>query len=376
MKKNVTFYLGTLLTALFLSLLVVSCTKEGPVGPEGPQGDTGPQGEQGPQGDKGEKGDDGSVTCLTCHESGTISNISAQFTTTGHYAGESAGYAGGRSYCAPCHSHEQFVNYMTSDLKLNVSNPSAWKCSTCHTLHKTFTDDDYAFRVTESTTLIIDDTKTVDFGDGNLCATCHQSRRGAPDADMEGEEVAFDYDDDGVTDATVTIGAGNFAIETTHWGPHHGPQANILYGIGFAELTGTKTYPAAGEGKHFSDDADCTVCHMGDYNTTEKKGGHTFTPPVATCDGCHTTTSYDYGGVQTDIAAKLDELKGILITKGVIDGNETDGYHPVVGEHTLLEAQAFFNWIGLVEDRSLGVHNPKYVEALVYNTIEQLNAAK
>lgn len=37
-------------------------------------------------------------------------------------------------------------------------------------------------------------------------------------------------------------------------------------------------------------------------------------------------------------------------------------------------AQAFFNWIGLEEDRSLGVHNPSYVKALLKNSIEAVEA--
>jgi len=48
----------------------------------------------------------------------------------------------------------------------------------------------------------------------------------------------------------------------------------------------------------------------------------------------------------------------------------------VVGTYPMAHAQAFFNWIGLEEDRSLGVHNPQYVNALLTNSIEALKAAK
>jgi hypothetical protein len=40
----------------------------------------------------------------------------------------------------------------------------------------------------------------------------------------------------------------------------------------------------------------------------------------------------------------------------------------------MVVAQAFFNWIGLTEDRSKGVHNPRYIEALIDNSIEALEA--
>lgn len=42
--------------SLLLSLIIISCGKDGD---PGPQGDEGPQGEQGDQGEKGDKGDDG-----------------------------------------------------------------------------------------------------------------------------------------------------------------------------------------------------------------------------------------------------------------------------------------------------------------------------
>ena len=40
----------------------------------------------------------------------------------------------------------------------------------------------------------------------------------------------------------------------------------------------------------------------------------------------------------------------------------------------MILAQAFFNWVGLVEDRSVGVHNPNYVNALLKNTIAAVEA--
>ncbi|NQU84489.1 MAG: hypothetical protein HQ541_01890 [Mariniphaga sp.] len=84
------------------------------------------------------------------------------------------------------------------------------------------------------------------------------------------------------------------------------------------------------------------------------------------------------------------ELRDKLIELGVVaEGHEevyelnpetgeielvvnSDGYHPVVGTYPMAQAQAFFNWVGLEEDRSLGAHNPKYVKALLRNTIEAL----
>ena len=52
-----------------------------------------------------------------------------------------------------------------------------------------------------------------------------------------------------------------------------------------------------------------------------------------------------------------------------------NGFDKVVkraGRRVLIDEQAFFNWIGLEEDRSLGAHNPAYFEALLDNSIEAL----
>ncbi len=38
----------------------------------------------------------------------------------------------------------------------------------------------------------------------------------------------------------------------------------------------------------------------------------------------------------------------------------------------MVQAQAFFNWVGLEEDRSMGAHNPKYVKALLKNSIDAI----
>jgi hypothetical protein len=52
---------------------------------------------------------------------------------------------------------------------------------------------------------------------------------------------------------------------------------------------------------------------------------------------------------------------------------EDEAYEPIVGTYPMAQAQAFFNWIGLTEDRSLGVHNPRYVEALLTNSIDAIS---
>ena len=76
---------------------------------------------------------------------------------------------------------------------------------------------------------------------------------------------------------------------------------------------------------------------------------------------------------QTEVAGLLEELRDLLLAAEVIEWVEEDeAYEPIVGVHDMAEAQAFFNWIGIEEDRSHGVHNPTYIKALLENSIEAL----
>lgn len=335
MRKVYQFWIGSTLVLALATL--VSC--EGPAGPAGPAGQ------------------DGNVTCLECHATDVIETKEAEFTLSAHSSGAIAvDYAGGRASCARCHSHEGFVQYANTGSVLgDITNPSAWECKTCHGLHKTFETDDFALRLADPVVANFDETVTMDLnGNSNLCANCHQSRTAEPNVASPGTE---------------------FRISSTHYGPHHGPQANVLYGAGFAEIPGSIAYPEAGSGNHLSQ-ASCVGCHM--YDQTDATGGHSFWPNKAACNSCHNgtelTDDFNYGGVQTEVQEKLDQLRDKLIELGVVEFVEADGaYEPVVGTYPMVQAQAYFNWIGLVEDRSLGAHNPKYVRALLTNTLAALN---
>ncbi|SES71362.1 Cytochrome c7 [Draconibacterium orientale] len=342
------------LLGFILAFMFSSCTKEGPMGPAGADG---------ADGTDGTDGVDGQVTCLVCHSGSNMEAKQGQFWMSAHAVGAIAvDYAGGRQSCAQCHSHEGFVQYATlGEVLGDISNPSAWECNTCHGLHETFEGQDYALRMHDAVSPlsnIVDDMEvvagfTMDLnGNSNLCANCHQSRRPEPNIESPGD---------------------TYRITSTHYGPHHGAQANVVYGTGFAEIEGSVAYPTAGGSIHL-EQASCTGCHMGDF--TDKEGGHSFIPSVAACNECHDTEleDYNYGGVQTEVEELLVELRDQLIELGVVAGDDTDGYHPVVGTFPMVQVQAFFNWTGLEEDRSLGVHNPKYVKALLLNSIEAMEA--
>jgi len=339
--------LKIMIIGFICAFLASSCTKEGPMGPAGMNGS------DGTNGNDGKDGADGNVSCLVCHESSNMDAIQAEFSMSVHSAGLNAvDYAGGRAGCASCHSHEGFVQFAEfGEVLGDITNPTAWKCNTCHGLHETFETKDYALRLADPINPIYDATTTIDLlGNSNICANCHQSRRAEPNLTNPGEET--------------------FKITSPYYGPHHGAQANVVAGVGFAEIQGSVTYPEAGRSIHLNQ-ASCIGCHMGEYGNG---GGHTWIPNQDACNTCHGVTedNFNYGGMQSNIHAKLEDLKARLLELGVIEGDEEHGYHPVVGTFPMVQVRAFFNWMGLEEDRSLGVHNPKYFNALLINSLEAL----
>ncbi len=318
------------------------------MGCEGDQGPAGPAGTDGADGSDGANGYTPAM-CLDCHNTAPDLEIQLAYATSGHKAGEYVGYAGGRGSCAKCHSKQGFIEYaVNGEVAGDISDPAAIDCATCHTVHP----DGFGIRANGPVSLIWDEGATpVDFGDNsNICANCHQSRRAEP---------------------MIAAPADTFEITSTHYGPHHGAQANVLEGVGFAEIEGSMDYPDAGAG-HAAAGMTCVACHMDD-GYADEQGGHSWHTALAACQTCHAgTDDFDVNGFQTDTQGKLDGLRDRLVELGVVAGDDEHGYHPVEGVYPMVQVRAFFNWIGLEEDRSKGAHNPSYVDALLENSLEAL----
>jgi hypothetical protein len=255
-----------------------------------------------------------------------------------HGTGE-AYVRGTSASCAGCHSGGAFSlriadGVTNPDLvEAGDPNPTRQDCRACHQIHTTYTSDDWALETTDPVDLYAFEGVTFDGGEGNLCANCHQPRRGFPEAE----------------DGMITGISG-------HWGPHHGPQSAMLLGIaGAGDVEGS---PA----KHYGVENTCVNCHMG------ADANHTWEPSTAACEECHSDVeSFDINGVQTEVQAKLDELEELLIAAGLLD---TEG-HPIVTEAPEAQAQALWNWIYIAhEDKSLGVHNPQYTMDLLDYSLE------
>jgi hypothetical protein len=337
-----------LFVASLVLFIIPACVKEGPPGLDGLDG------ADGANGANGADGADGNVTCIACHSESNMAAVEDQYEMSVHALSPHAGsptyiYAGAganRKSCAVCHTHEGFLEVMFTgrdSLTSALAAPTRIGCETCHSTHVSFdfeTDgQDYALRSTSPVNLITFDTEDqrVDIDPStNLCINCHQSREGAPSAD----------------------GDGNFTITSSRYGPHHGPQGNLLEGIDGYEVAGSVSYPGT-KSFHHRNSGGCISCHM-------HEGSHTFEPNLASCTDCHDATDID--DIQTEVEDLLDQLHDALLEEGSITatGSTVSGNYPisVVG--------ATYNYKLIEEDRSMGIHNPAYIKALLKNSLESL----
>jgi hypothetical protein len=245
----------------------------------------------------------------------------------------------------------------------DISDATPPNCRTCHDIHESYTEEDYALTYTDPVKLWMNDV-TVDYGaGGNTCANCHQPR---------------------VISPYPVSGGGNISLTNKRWGPHHGPQAATLWATGAYPIAGSKNYPAAGAGKHA--EVGCVACHMVEMPEHGPfAGGHTFNmtyeyhgsgeDAVEACVSCHTTAEdFDINGVKTEVQTLFDSLEVLLLAKEWID---EDGYVKASSSSPLVlgpdDAGVVLNYRWVLEDKSDGIHNPAYTLAMLQNSIEHLN---
>ncbi len=287
---------------------------------------------------------DGSSSCADCHNASTLlTGKQALYGLSVHGAGvedESAfelAYAEGtRNSCTGCHSGNGFSDRIAAgqdptEVTAGQTDPTRVDCRACHEVHETYTGADWALETEAPVEFYALPGKTFDGGAGNLCANCHQPRVSFPAA----------------VDGMVTFTSSRF-------GPHHGPQSATLASTGGAGPDGAPFF-------HYTIVPDtCITCHMG------ANDNHTFEPNLENCVTCHGTDidaiEEKLDTLQAEVQAMLDELGAKLLAAGMI----TDTNAAVPGTYTEAKAAALWNYRDfLLEDKSLGAHNPPYVKALL-----------
>ena len=416
---------------LGIALILLGCTGPvGPAGPSGAEGGTGPQGAVGPSGPAGAVGPQGPAgstgtvdgglptSCLSpCHG---FNGIVEQWKTSTHYAvavsslngGEIANWTADGAPCANCHAvdgvqqrvaglvgtsgdaglpanatHGELTYRSTAGKLAEGAYTGSAKvaevtCVTCHSVtdatdpHRTglpWTPGSFPLRVpsgptdnafietSPDTTAVVGTGLTL--GSSNACVWCHKSRK----------------------DVTNYITASN-SFGSTHWGPHEGPTSDVYSGKGgyhyAAQTYGTSTHQIK---------LVCVDCHMPGVTANQGAPDHSFYARLSACQNCHAgATSFDISGGQSAISATMQEFEAALnntppnlLNKNYI--SRTDGTplasadlgdgqfnldltNPALTGLTADQAGAVYNYIIVARGSALGVHNPKYVKQLLYDS--------
>jgi hypothetical protein len=408
---------------------------EGEAGPAGKQGPMGTSGERGPPGSGVDAGgellpDAGiaiQASCLSpCHG---FNGVVSQFQTSAHYleyltnavsATPETEWTTPGVACGNCHADDGLAQRAASSVatvddgsvtnvtkgELEYLDPTTGMvndalyagsstvaevyCTTCHAVtpandpHRTgipWTPGSFPFVVSagadagafiekSATNGAVTGMSVGNLGPGNTCVWCHKSRK----------------------DVThYILPAGN--VLSTYWGPHEGPQADVFSAVGGYEYAG-QTYGTSTHQLKLS----CVDCHMAPVAANQNVGDHSFAPSLSVCLNCHAgATSFDINGGQTldqtemfefeadlNAAGDLTRSVGPLTAAELIDGQFLldspragagavgDGGTPGIGAP---EAGALYNYLLIARGGGNGVHNPKYTQQLIYDSIFALTNA-
>lgn len=276
------------------------------------------------------------------------------------------------------------VEYLAS-IGLTAESVQPIDCEACHT-------DTFELRTTDSTPVLPSGFAAKGVGEGALCMSCHNSRNGA---------IQWDAAD---------------AVRYT--APHHSVQADVIMGKNVYFVDYGDAYVSAHAA--FTGDS-CVTCHM------EMGGGHTFQASLDSCANCH-GDGYRAEMVQRPVKALLDETAAAISERFVkqfaakvreigawdpetdetrtmaIDGKRIVAVAPTsihgqmgfeisMQDGKVLYAQlgqimgadgkpviptsdvivrATWNYLVVLWDGSMGVHNPTFVRTVLTATQEAL----
>jgi hypothetical protein len=284
--------------------------------------------------------------CFDCHSDQNTELVSAegQWNYSQHASG--ANVDRNTTPCQVCHTSQGFVAKVTGATVPNpVENPTMIHCFTCHAPH---TNSNLDLRVTAAQTL--QNGESYDMNGANICASCHQSRRNVNTYVEEPTELS------------------------QRWGPHHGPQSDMLWGTNGYEYAAFGPY---GDTNHRGAAEDgCLDCHYKVVNSYFLSG-HSFNMKFIAegdtalntdaCEQCHSSTDdFNLGGVQDTVHTLLEDLENLLFAAGLLDAER----HPLEVTTSQDSAGAVWNYLIVEEDRSLGVHNKQYAIDLLNSAIQ------
>jgi hypothetical protein len=291
------------------------------------------------------------ATCFNCHSDQDTKLVAAeqQYEFSVHASGLHVTEP--NDPCSGCHTSEGFISRIeTGVIPTGLENPTAIHCFTCHAPH---TNSDMTRRLDRPFALA--NGVTFDHHDGNACTACHQARRNV--------------------NTYVTTTTGRVTL-TNRWGPHHSPQTDMLTGTNGYEYPGF-TYE---QSNHKTATADgCLDCHMKETENL-RVGGHSFNMTfddgtevlmnTAACADCHgDLDDFDLDGYQTQTDSLVTDLRTRLVAAGLVSGSTGLPRSVTTSSDS---AGAVWNYLLVIEDRSKGVHNRKYIQSLLKSGIDYM----
>jgi hypothetical protein len=305
--------------------------------------------------------------CAQCHDSAPYHVIGVEWANSLHSEATRTPTGETRAACVRCHSAMGFTDSMAGlPQSQHRTAYEAITCAACHDPHGEPTNPSM-LRTVAPVTLMDGVTTISNAGKGALCVNCHMSRVNA------------------ATYAETTAGS-------SHFGPHYGPQADMLAGVN--AVTYGKEIPSSAHREVVED--SCVACHLQNVSASDsafgQAGGHTFRPGwdggtpddksddvhlTGSCVDCHGNidtfnlkrADYDGNGVvegvQTEVKHLLEKLGNLLPPLGSPTVTVTASY-------TRQQLRAAFNHKFVYYDGSYGVHNVSYAVGLLKASIADL----
>lgn len=301
--------------------------------------------------------------CGQCHDAEPYHTINQEWNLSRHAVATRYPTGERRSSCVGCHSGIGFIDRADGLAEADRrTDYEAITCATCHDPHDA--TNPHQLRKIDVVELMNGEQVTGG-GKGRICMNCHIARQ-------DGEVYATEYH-------------GRF-------GPHHGPQTDMLAGKNAVEYG--RHMPSSA---HLTAVADsCATCHMQDVDSGNPAkgfaGGHTFKPHwdggtagdasddvqlTQSCVNCHGEIGSfdfprkDYDGDGT-IEGVQTEVKGLLHELAMYLPPLNDPEVSVTASYTSSQLKAAYNYKFVEEDKSYGIHNLSYAVNLLKASLADL----
>lgn len=314
-----------------------------------------------------------SESCASCHDAARASAQFHSFRRSGHtnavWSNSFRNRDGSNSLddCVRCHDGRAYVNFTKgegTETSAEVYGPDVHVTVTCEACHEPHAG---GLRKASASTDTLAGGFAYDpsiFGAAETCTDCHKFRR-------DGENEVM------------------FTAIYSRFGPHYAGATDVMLGKGGYHFDTEMPTSMA----HLHQGNACVDCHMssadgdfrnllGDHSWKMRytdDGGQTR-DLVESCQSCHPGINsfadikgadYNNSGVAEPFMDEVQGLLTILAESLPPVGEPTISWQEIDNDDLEMKG-AYWNYRYVYGDQSLGIHNPKYVVALLQRSIERI----